>query len=34
MAKKLVEANCPYLIVGVRAPNIFIDYSEPQEKIV
>ena len=34
MAQKLVEANCPYLRVGVRAPNMIIDYSEPQAKIV
>lgn len=34
MAEKLVEANCPYLKVGVRVPNVFIDYSEPQAKIV
>lgn len=34
MAKVLVEANCPYLRVGVRAPNLIIDYSEPQAKIV
>ena len=34
MAEKLVEANCPYLKTGVRAPNLFIDYSEPQAKIV
>lgn len=32
MAQKLVEANCPYLRVGVRAPNMVIDYSEPQLK--
>lgn len=34
MAQKLVEANCPYLRVGIRAPNMIIDYSEPQAKIV
>ena len=34
MAQVLVEANCPYLRVGVRAPNLIIDYSEPQAKIV
>ena len=34
MAQKLVEANCPNLRVGVRAPNLIIDYSEPQAKIV
>ena len=34
MAQKLVEANCQYLKVGVRAPNMVIDYSEPQVKIV
>ena len=34
MAQVLVEANCPYLRVGVRSPNIVIDYSEPQAKIV
>lgn len=30
MAQKLVEANCPYLKVGDRVPNVRIDYSEPQ----
>lgn len=30
MAKKLVEANCPYLKVGERVPNMRIDDSEPQ----
>ena len=34
MAQVLVEANCPYLRLGVRAPNLIIDYSEPQAKIV
>lgn len=34
IAQVLVEANCPYLRVGVRAPNMVIDYSEPQAKIV
>lgn len=34
MSQVLVEANCPYLRVGVRAPNLIIDYSEPQAKIV
>ena len=34
MAQKLVEANCPYLKVGSRAPGMIIDYSEPQAKIV
>ena len=30
MAKLLVEANCPYLKVGERVPNLHIDYSEEQ----
>lgn len=30
MAQKLVEANCPYLRVGERVPNIRIDDSEEQ----
>lgn len=30
MAQKLVEANCPYLKVGERMPNMRIDDSEPQ----
>ncbi|MCH5340087.1 MAG: DNA cytosine methyltransferase [Acetatifactor sp.] len=30
MAQKLVEANCPYLKVGDRMPNMSLDYSEPQ----
>lgn len=30
MAQKLVEANCPYLKVGERAPNLMIDDSEEQ----
>ena len=30
MAQKLVEANCGYLKVGERMPNMRIDYSEPQ----
>lgn len=30
MAQKLVEANCPYLKVGERVPNMRIDDSEPQ----
>lgn len=30
MAKKLVEANCPYLKIGERMPNMSIDDSEPQ----
>ncbi|MCH5261621.1 MAG: DNA cytosine methyltransferase [Lachnospiraceae bacterium] len=34
ITQKLVEANCPYLKVGVRAPGMIIDYSEPQVKIV
>lgn len=34
MAQVLVEANCPYLKVGVRAPGMIVDYSEPQAKIV
>lgn len=32
MAQKLVEANCPYLKIGNRAPNLIIDYSEPQAR--
>ena len=27
MAKKLVEANCPYLKVGERVPNMEVDES-------
>ena len=30
MAQKLVEANCPYLRVGERIPNLRIDESEEQ----
>lgn len=30
MAEKLVEANCPYLKVGVRVPNLNIDDSQEQ----
>lgn len=30
MAQKLVEANCPYLRVGDRVPNMSLDYNEPQ----
>ncbi|MEQ3231658.1 DNA cytosine methyltransferase [Fusicatenibacter saccharivorans] len=30
MAQKLVEANCPYLKVGERAPNLNIDDSQEQ----
>ena len=30
MAQKLVEANCPYLKVGVRVPNLNIDDSQEQ----
>ena len=30
MAHKLVEANCPYLKVGERMPNMRIDDSQPQ----
>ena len=30
MAKALVEANCGYLKVGERMPNMSIDYSEQQ----
>lgn len=30
MAQKLVEANCPYLRIGERIPNIRIDESEEQ----
>lgn len=32
MAQKLVEANCPYLRVGERMPNMRIDDSKPQLK--
>ena len=32
MAKKLVEANCPYLKVGERIPNLRIDDSKDQLK--
>lgn len=32
MAQKIVEANCPYLKVGERAPHINIDYSDQQLK--
>lgn len=32
MAQKLVEANCPYLKVGERAPNLRIDQSGEQLK--
>lgn len=30
MAQKLVEANCPYLKVGERTPNLMIDDSGDQ----
>lgn len=30
MAEKLVEANCPYLKVGERMPNMSIDDSQEQ----
>ncbi|RHS44956.1 hypothetical protein [Blautia sp. AM47-4] len=30
MAQKLVEANCPYLKVGERVPNLNIDDSQGQ----
>ena len=30
MAQKLVEANCPYLKVGERVPNLYINYDMPQ----
>lgn len=30
MAKKLVEANCSYLKIGERIPNLLINDSEPQ----
>ena len=33
MAQKLVEVNCPYLIVGERTKNLIIDSSEKQLKI-
>lgn len=32
MAQKLVEANCPYLKVGERTPNLRIDDSGEQLK--
>ena len=32
MAQKLVEANCPYLKIGERMPNMSIDYSGDQLK--
>lgn len=32
MAQKLVEANCPYLKVGERVPNLRVDDSQPQLK--
>lgn len=32
MAEKLVEANCKYLKVGERVPNLIIDFTEPQLK--
>lgn len=34
MAKALVEANCGYLKVGERMPNMSIDYSEQQMRFV
>lgn len=30
MAEKLVEANCPYLKVGERMPNMSIDDTQEQ----
>ena len=30
MAQKLAEANCPYLKIGERVPNLRIDYSSEQ----
>jgi len=30
MAECLVEANCPYLKVGERVPNVVLDYSQQQ----
>lgn len=30
MAEKLVEANCPYLKVGERVPNLIIDDTQEQ----
>lgn len=30
MAQKLVEANCPYLRIGERVPNLLINESEEQ----
>ena len=30
MAEKLVEANCPYLKVGERTPNMSIDDTQEQ----
>ncbi len=32
MAQKLVEANCSYLKIGNRLPNLMVDYAEPQLK--
>ena len=32
MAEKLVEANCPYLKVGERMPNMSIDDTERSEE--
>lgn len=32
MAQKLVEANCNYLKIGNRLPNLMVDYAEPQLK--
>ena len=32
MAQKLVEANCPYLKIGERIPNLRIDDSQEQLK--
>ena len=32
MAQQLVEANCSYLKVGERVPNLLVDDSEPQLK--
>lgn len=34
MAQKLAEANCPYLRVGERVPNVRIDDSEEQLRFV
>lgn len=32
MSERLVEANCPYLKIGERVPNMVLDYSQQQIK--